>query len=257
MPSMTIRVAHASGRYDADPHEVAAYIAENIRRLRLDLVTTTESQQRGIGGIVRETVGERFGVAKKGEYLCIWRRSLFSRRPRQSPRMLHVSHILGLIAWRQMRAAVFPIQLHGPGIPVDAVSSHAPSAVQSGARWSDNRRQVSASQRGHRRLGRWILRRRAARPRLVILVGEDSNLDHHLRTWREWLRTNLHAPSIWATEQPARGSHGHRLIDVISATSGPLVKVTVLDSGVSPIHRPIGYDHALVWAELRISWETA
>jgi len=247
MSETTLRVGWAAGRFDSDPAEVAAYLADNVRRYHLDLVGTDESQQRHIAAIVAEALPE-YGVAKRGEYMAVYRRTVLKRRGRS--RMWHLSAVAGLIGWRQMRAGVFPLTLTTLGIPVRLMCSHAPSAVEAAGRWSGVRKQVAASKRGHHRWGIRIRRAHRRRPRLLQIALEDSNLNQRHDTWRHWLTSELGAPSVWAGRVPSRGSHGDRLIDTGHVFGA---HVEVLEAHVSDVRRPPGYDHDLIWFTIRIT----
>lgn len=254
-----LNVGWGAGRFDADAHEVAAYLAECIRRYGLDLVGTSESQQAHIRALVHEAVGPAFGVAKRGEYLAIFRRSIFARRA--EPRMWHLSSVARLVFWRQMRAGVFPLTIRQLGIPLRFMCSHAPAHVQAGRHWRDDTRfarlQVAASKRGHRRLGRKIRRAALRHPDLLQLLLMDENIDHFLREWREYGEAALHAQSVWPGHLPRQGSHDDRLIDVGYVRGGARVRVEVLEAHVSTVPRPPGYDHKLIWFRIRITVEAA
>lgn len=255
MPTTILRVGWAAGRFDSDANEVAGYLAANIRRYRLDLVGTDESQQLGLQGIVAELVASTHAVWKRGEYMAIYRRSALARRARS--RMWHLSAVAGLIGWRQMRAAVFPLRITATGSPMRLPLSHTPAHVEMGEHWRDDtrsaRKQVRASKRGHHRLG--LRLRRAARrnPNLFQLVLEDANTDQLLAVWRHWVSLELGGHSIWAGRLPGRGSHGDRLIDTGTVVAGANVHYEVLEAHVSDIPKPPGYDHDLIWFTIRIT----
>lgn len=248
-----LRVGHGSGKWSADKHDVAHYVAHEIHSRGLDLFGCTEAQQRGIVRAVRAALGPGFGVAKRGEYLAVWRRATVRRLVRPA-RMWHLTAIPELVEWREFRVGVFWFRHRPTATPVRLMVGHAPSGVQAGSDFrTDSPRQVEASRCGFAAWGRKIRRLANRRPGVLQLAVMDSNLDQRNDHWRQWLTGQLGAPSVYAGRVPNRGSHDVRLIDT-GHICGAGARVT--EAGVSAAERPPGYDHRAIWFTARIPERT-
>lgn len=253
-----LNVGWGAGRYNTGALAVAGYLDDNAFQHDLDLILVDEAQQRRIRRVVRRVFGRDWATWKRGEYMAIWRRAVLKRRTLLPATIWHLTAIVSLVEWREMRAAVFRLWIKELGVPLNAMGSHAPSGVQAGEHWdTEHPRQVEASKTGHRRLGNRIARKADRHPLLVQLLGEDTNFDHLVKEWRDWYAEQV-APTVYAHGHlPDEGSHGSRLIDVIVVVGGQRIRIEVLAAGVSHVPRPPGYDHDLVWTRIRITVEAA
>lgn len=254
MKEIILNVGFGAGKFSVANRLTADYLRRNQQAFGLHYIATTESQKPGVRAAVAEALGPRFRLAKKGEYIAAWDRGIF-HRDRRLVRMWHLTDIAGLVAWRQMRCAVFPLVFNDLDLRFRGLDFHAPSNVQHGDDWNwDAPRQVKASRTGHHVLGNRIYRADRRNPDLLQIVTGDENLDLFRDRWRHWVSSEEHAKSAWEGHLPNSGDHhGGRLIGNIAYAAGSKIRVEVLDTGVSHLSRPDEMDHALDWASLRIT----
>ena len=243
----TLRVGHLSGKWSADKHDVAGYIAHEVRSRNLDICTTTEAQQWFIVETVKDALGPGFGVVKRREYLVVYRKATV-RRALRPTRILRLSNVRNFPQWRQLWVGVFWFRVRATGTLSKVMVGHMPAGVQSGRAWrTDSPLAVAASTQGSATWGRRIARLRSRRPNVLQIATMDSNLDQKDAHWRGWLSDQLHAASVWQGRVPHEGSHVDRLIDTAHVSGA-----STIDTGVSRAPRPAGYDHRGIWFTLRL-----
>lgn len=169
------------------------------------------------------------------------------------PLLQALTHIAGLIQWRQTRQGRFQGRLIAVRRRYVARVKHTPSGVQDANRYQPNRpRIVAASLAALKATGRQI-RRTAARHRWVVQISaEDANKDFHRATWRaEYHRFYGQMTGAWDAHQPKAGTHaGNRLIDYLGVLGRG---VTLTRSWISKVPKPKSLDHTAVVAEVHVS----
>jgi hypothetical protein len=222
---ITITRAHASLRFDAPVTDVVDYLHAIIVEYRPAVLETTEAEQRGIVRALRKRLGRHYGVRKCREYLCIVDRSNARHRIRR-PRLVRMTRIPGLVDWRNLFVGEFRIKLLAdPKIRYVAEAGHVASGVQHGASYRTDRPELVAANRdGLAAWGRHIDNLTGT----VVSAAMDSNLDQHLKVWRDRTGAALGGPTIWDQHQPAGGTHaGGRLIETaVLRHGGPTPKET-------------------------------
>lgn len=244
---MLLRGAHASLRYDADPHALAAYLEELVYRHRLQVLTTTESRSRMLVRALRVRLGPNYRVVRRHEYLHVWdRRALRGRS--------HWAHLLAaspIRYWmmgklgRRFLVGTQRLRHRGTGRLCRFSTGHAPSGIEGRAgRWRVGALlgRIASARNGFDRWGRTA--RRWQRGRRVQVLSLDANLDQRLAPWRVYLDRELGGRSVWHEDRPELGTHGRRVIDDVRVLGARVTR-----SRVDSSPRPPGVDHrAVVWA---------
>lgn len=238
----------APGKHDSGARASAEYFADLVEKYDAAVLLTTESQAKGIANATREAVGTHH-VAKRGEYLALWRKSdVDSLGP---AKLHHLTATKGLPAWRNLRVLEKPLIVGD--IPIDFMAGHAPSGVQKGASYRTDRPLiVRTSKDGLHAWGDLIERGKSAQIAML-----DSNLDQHLASWRRYLEDAMESESVWDEpgHLPKGGSHGRRLIDTVQFRDSDdgRTHLEVLDAGIDRGPRPKGFDHNAIWVTFRIT----
>ena len=248
--TVSLHVGHMSGRFNAPEAQVVDYIVKLMEYRHLDALTTTESEEPGIGPDVRARLGSRFHVVKRHEYMIITRNSrLVPVHDSLSYRALS-SNIVGREAWRNMYTASSSYHVVGSDKKVILYATHAPATVD----MSDPHYRPGitgpkiASRVGFTAMGRWITARSG--PNVVQLSNMDSNVDWHNAMWRDTVLGETGGISIWSASRPAVGTHAdNRLID-----TAIVFNATIVTSSISPanLFRPAAMDHKTI--EYRVSF---
>lgn len=230
MVNRNIRCIHASGKYDITPAAFARYLNRLANAYDADVITTTECQNRAIMRAVRKAM-PGFRVAKRGEFLVIWRKATI--RQRHPARLIRLTWTRD--SWRDSRLMLKGLKTTG-GHKFRVMVSHLPSGVQHADDWKPGKASIT-SRAAFRKWGRIIAR---ASKKVTQVAVFDSNLDQNRRVWQEYATDQLHAPSIWAQHRarPLYVSHGDRLIDTAHVRGARVLSAFVLTDA-----RPKGLDH--------------
>lgn len=266
--SVVLTLAHSSGRFDVSAHARASYLRAVAQHHGVDLLTTTEDEQRGIVALIRRALAPLgYRVHREREYVTAWRRTVFtptlSTAPGRLGRVRAVVHRLtrtsGFPLWRQLFVSRTRLRHRALDVPVLAWVAHTPAGVQNGKKWrtatATDRRAVATWLAGTGSWGAAMRTRQARQPNLLQIAGGDFNLDMHDPDWREHVTRSLGVDPIPDHLVPPRGSHGARLIDGVFVLGGAHLRVEYLSWHVSPVKRPRGMDHAAVIVRIRVTLE--
>lgn len=241
--------AHISLKHSLTPAPIGRYVKQVIETDNCTSFSTTESGRRYLRAI-RSELGADWIVRLSGEYVIGVRRSQFRPVAFKSTLTRLTKVYADRSAWRDLfvHRRLFVHRETGRHYAIGA--GHPPASVEAGNNWrSSNPQGVAASQRGMRRLGRWVVRAEKRWPGVVVAIGLDANVDHHRSIWRNRFGGMLRLESMWDKTQPPRGTGTHaggRLIDAIYAN------VPMTSPHISRINPPAGVDHRAVVATLRI-----
>lgn len=240
------RHAHVSGRFDADRQAFARYVALVVELSRATSLTTTETY-RSLRPLRRALGGRSWIVTRRGEYVVAVRRDTYRRAPwtRRGALARLSRRYAGRHEWRDLFVHRRTFVHRTTGRPVLFIAAHAPSGIQAGDDWKPGS-QAEASKAGLTRLGRAVARAEERRPRLAVVLGVDTNGDHHRQVWRERFESMLGVPSCWSDERPDDGTHGSRLIDAIYSTA------PIGNGRIAGAARPPKVDHRGVVADVEL-----
>lgn len=243
------RHAHLSLFHGADATTVGHYIAATIEAERATSFTTTESSAK-TRRKAKRALRQGWIVTRSGEYLIGVDRDRYQRTPFFTLSRFSRIHS-GSASWRDLFAARRRFVHRATGRDVLFVAAHTPAGVERGDQWRDGdaltERQVEASQAGVTRMGRVLGKAMRKRPELIVILGADTNVDHHRAIWRDRFKAMLGLSSMWTRERPAAGTHaGSRLIDAIYSNA------PMTDPRIVRTAKPADVDHRGVAVTLTI-----
>lgn len=241
--------AHISLKHSLDAAPIGRYVQRVLEADDCTSFSTTESSRRYLRAI-RSELGTDWLVRRSGEYVIGVHRGHFKPVAFRAT-LTRLTHVYAHpVAWRDLyvHRRLFIHRETGRHYAIGA--GHPPASVEQGDSWRrSNPAGVEASQRGMRRLGRWVSRAEKRWPGVVVAIGLDTNVDHHRPIWRNRFGGMLRLESMWNKTRPPRGTGTHaggRLIDAIYAN------VPMTSPHISRINPPAGVDHRAVVATLRI-----
>lgn len=235
-----MKLIHASGRFDRSRkvRRKAARQQRKSTRLR----TTTEATTGKVFRTRKWAVLRRPGPGARGDCTVEHRRKMWRRK---SARVVRVSgrYRLGRQCW----VVVARLRRRSDGYRLTVITAHLPASVEGQvarlARRMPTRldRQGTAWVAAMHGLRRVIEQERRRRPRAVIVVTADWNINVRSRVQRDYLQALLGDTVTLAEPDRAwdrvPGTHGRRVIDW-AACSEPST-CTVLGKGPASDHAPI------------------
>lgn len=211
-----VRCGHWSGKYSGSVKVLARWLKRCARKYQLDIITTTESQQRGARIRVSARMGRKWGVKQRGEYLCIYRKATFFAMPAVDPLLKTYTKIAGYAGWRNMRAGVFTLRHKETGRPFTWWVFHGPSGIQRGNSWSGEKKQVQIAKVGYPRLGAEMDRMADKKPHGVRIGVGDTNWHAGEPMGLNFIEDSLDAKAVFRPgSMPKQGTHRNsgRVID--------------------------------------------
>ena len=206
-----VRRIHWSGRFDGDDYLLAEHLRHLADKHDAHLITTTESQQKRVRKVVRKAFGKRWGIRKRGEYLCIFRRDTFRNLKR--PRLDVITQIPNWARWRQMHVATFNLRHKPSKRRLRLLVIHGPSGIQAGSRFRVGK-QAQIAWQGWAKVGRKMRRFHRTHRNAWQEVAADCNGNLRDPFWMGWFEAQTGATCIWRNQVPNTGTHaGGRLID--------------------------------------------
>lgn len=253
-----IRFGFVPGKFDAPAEETARLVAEMVNKYGWRFVGTTESQTPGVLGAVRRALGDDWRVEMAGEYIGAWRKDTLRGRAHEDGNPVAIrrrfSDVKGLPDWQNVFAGIFRLIHVESGRPVTMVVFHSNSGIEMGSRFRkgvEAAKKLLSSRTGLSGIGDWAQRRFQKRPRLIVLIMGDGNLNQFLARFRRYMKRTLGGRSIWRADQGTVGDHGPRLI-ILATVYGR--KITAFRGRIirrDEVKYPKKYDHLSLSGLLR------
>lgn len=207
------RCGHGSGKYNAPIKDVVSYYNAVIKKNRIAVFTTTESQEKGIAKALRSKLGSGYAVRRVGAYICVVDKKVlkFTLTPQKLVRMTRTK---GFPDWRNLFVGVFRVRLLADTrVPIAVTVGHTPAGVEYGKSWRmSNPKAVETHKKGLVAWGRWIDKLKKT---TVALAHGDYNTDFKTEFWRRNATERMRGQLIWnhANTKNSIGSHTSRIID--------------------------------------------
>lgn len=238
-PIVPLHVGHASLNVKATPVQVARLMKRFIREEGLHLVGTTETQIGGPAKVaaIREELGPRYGVQRRGEYAHIFDKEVLALDRVEYHRLTRQWG--GSSVWRDTFVSAAWFQHVETGFTLRDERAHLPAGVQAGQRYRADHAAKRPVRTHKVALDKWGDRLDNRLPRTRVIAGGDFNVDFFLDEWRDRVGDELGLSMCWEQSLPPKGygSHGKRLID------GVATNMEVLSTHVSDVWEPRVIDH--------------
>lgn len=246
------------GKFDAPAKETARLVKQQVDKFGWQFVGTTESQTPGVLGAVRMALGDGWQVEKAGEYIGAWRKDTFRPRDHEDGNDVAIfrrfSDVKGLPDWQNVFAGIFRLVHISSGRPFTGVVFHSNSGIESGngfRKGAEAAKKLLSSRTGLTGIGDWAKKRFQKRPRLIVLIMGDGNLDQFRVRFRRYMKRTIGGLSIWKDSQGKIGDHGKRLIILATVYGRKILTFRGRIIRRNEVKYPKSYDHLSLSGVLR------
>jgi hypothetical protein len=254
----TILFGFVPGKFNAPAEETARLIKQQVDKFGWVFVGTTESQTPGVLGAVRRALGKGWQVEKAGEYIGAWHLDTLRGRVHEDGNGVAIhrrfSDVKGLPDWQNVFAGIFRLIHIESRRPFTGVVFHSNGGIEYGngfRKGAEAARKLLSSRTGLTGIGDWAKKRFRKRPRLIVVIMGDGNLNQFSVRFRRYMKRTLGGLSIWKDSQGKIGDHGSRLI-ILATVYGR--KITLFKGRIvrrNEVKYPKKYDHLSLSGILR------